>query len=113
MAQGGNYEVTLQKQIPVHITYFTAMVGDDGQVKSFADIYGHDNRVSCGAGWAPAAAGAAADHDGGRQGGRPAGWQAGRQTRWQAGAPEAASQQQRRFLGSVRELVPSRSAKRT
>jgi L,D-transpeptidase YcbB len=46
MAQGGNYEVTLQKQIPVHITYFTAMVGDDGQVKSFGDIYGHDNRVS-------------------------------------------------------------------
>lgn len=46
MAQGGNVEVTLAKQIPVHLTYFTAMVGEDGQLRSFADIYGHDNRVA-------------------------------------------------------------------
>ena len=46
LAQGGNNEVTLGKQIPVHITYFTAMVGDDGRLQSFADIYGHDNRVA-------------------------------------------------------------------
>jgi murein L,D-transpeptidase YcbB/YkuD len=46
MAQGGNNQITLNKTIPVHITYFTAVVGDDGQVKSFGDVYGHDNRVS-------------------------------------------------------------------
>ena len=46
MAQGGNVEVTLTKQIPVHLTYFTAMVGEDGQLRSFADIYGHDHRVA-------------------------------------------------------------------
>jgi murein L,D-transpeptidase YcbB/YkuD len=46
MAQGGNNEVTLTKQIPVHITYFTAMVGDDGELHSFPDVYGHDNRVA-------------------------------------------------------------------
>jgi L,D-transpeptidase YcbB len=46
LAQGGNNEVTLTKQIPVHITYFTVMVGDDGRLQSFGDIYGHDNRVA-------------------------------------------------------------------
>lgn len=46
LAQGGNNEVTLNKQIPVHLTYFTVMVGDDGKMQSFGDIYGHDNRVS-------------------------------------------------------------------
>jgi murein L,D-transpeptidase YcbB/YkuD len=45
-AQGVSYEVTLTKQIPVHITYFTMIVGEDGQMRSFADIYGHDARVS-------------------------------------------------------------------
>ena len=46
LAQGGNNEVTLKKQIPVHITYFTVVVGDDGRMQSFGDLYGHDNRVS-------------------------------------------------------------------
>jgi murein L,D-transpeptidase YcbB/YkuD len=46
MAQGGNNQITLTKTIPVHMTYFTMVVGDDGQVKSFGDVYGHDNRVS-------------------------------------------------------------------
>ena len=33
LAQGYNNEVQLQrKQIPVHVTYFTAVVGEDGQV---------------------------------------------------------------------------------
>jgi hypothetical protein len=30
----------------VHITYFTMVVGEDGQVQSFGDIYGHDRRVA-------------------------------------------------------------------
>jgi murein L,D-transpeptidase YcbB/YkuD len=46
MAKGGNVEVTLGKQIPVHITYFTTVVSEDGQVKSFPDVYGHDKRVA-------------------------------------------------------------------
>ena len=45
LAQGYNNEVPLQRQIPVHVTYFTAVAGEDGQVSYFSDIYGHDNRV--------------------------------------------------------------------
>jgi hypothetical protein len=29
----------------VHVTYFTAVAGDDGHVKFHADIYGHDKRL--------------------------------------------------------------------
>ncbi len=39
-------EVTLAKQIPVHVSYFTAIVDDEGQLHTFADLYGHDNRVA-------------------------------------------------------------------
>ena len=46
MAQGGNNQITLTKTIPVHTTYFTMIVGDDGRVQSFGDIYGQDNRVN-------------------------------------------------------------------
>ena len=45
MARGGNNEIALSTQIPVHVTYFTAVAGDDGHVKFHADIYGHDRRV--------------------------------------------------------------------
>ena len=44
-AGGSSNEVELTRRIPVHVTYFTAVVGDDGQVKYFGDIYGHDRRV--------------------------------------------------------------------
>ena len=37
--------ITLDHPIPVHMTYFTAMVDKDGKVKSFADIYGLDSRI--------------------------------------------------------------------
>ena len=46
LAQGGNNEVTLTKQIPVHVAYFTTFADSDGRVHHFGDIYGHDNRVS-------------------------------------------------------------------
>jgi L,D-transpeptidase YcbB len=46
LAQGYNNEVTLDRQIPVHVTYFTAVAGEDGQVHHLGDIYGHDNRLS-------------------------------------------------------------------
>ncbi|NOT72681.1 MAG: L,D-transpeptidase family protein [Hyphomicrobium sp.] len=41
-----NNEVAIEKRIPIHLTYFTAWVGDDGRMKIFADIYGHEKRVS-------------------------------------------------------------------
>ena len=46
LAQGYNNEVTLDKQIPVHVTYFTAVAGEDGTVQHFGDVYGHDNRLA-------------------------------------------------------------------
>jgi murein L,D-transpeptidase YcbB/YkuD len=45
MARGGNNEITLSAQIPVHVTYFTAVAGEDGHVKFHADLYGHDRRL--------------------------------------------------------------------
>jgi murein L,D-transpeptidase YcbB/YkuD len=44
-AISGGGEHTLDKPIPVHITYFTAMVDEQGKVTSYADIYGHDSRL--------------------------------------------------------------------
>jgi len=46
MARGGNHEVTLSKLIPVHVTYFTAVAGEDGRISSIGDIYGHDSRMT-------------------------------------------------------------------
>ncbi len=46
IAAGGTQEVTLAKQVPVHVTYFTAVVDDDGRLKTYGDIYGHDSRVA-------------------------------------------------------------------
>jgi murein L,D-transpeptidase YcbB/YkuD len=37
--------VRLEKKVPVHISYFTAWVDDDGTLKGFWDIYGHDASV--------------------------------------------------------------------
>jgi murein L,D-transpeptidase YcbB/YkuD len=39
-------EIFLDHPIPVHITYFTARVDDDGEVQSFDDIYGHEKRIT-------------------------------------------------------------------
>lgn len=41
-----NNEVVLERKIPVHTTYFTAMVGDDGKLQTFPDVYGHERRIS-------------------------------------------------------------------
>ena len=46
LAGGATRDVTLNKQIPVHVTYFTAVVDDEGHLKTFGDIYGHDGRVA-------------------------------------------------------------------
>jgi L,D-transpeptidase YcbB len=42
---GGSQEVQLSTPIPVHVTYFTAMVDDEGELRTFGDLYGLDARV--------------------------------------------------------------------
>ncbi|HEY8194265.1 MAG TPA: L,D-transpeptidase family protein [Hyphomicrobium sp.] len=37
--------VTLSKEVPVYLVYFTARVEDDGHLATFGDIYGNDERV--------------------------------------------------------------------
>jgi murein L,D-transpeptidase YcbB/YkuD len=39
-------QVDLKVHIPVHNTYFTVVVADDGSVRSLKDVYGHDKRVT-------------------------------------------------------------------
>jgi murein L,D-transpeptidase YcbB/YkuD len=45
VSHGGSNEITLTKPIPVHITYFTAIVDEDGKVQHRDDIYGLDSRI--------------------------------------------------------------------
>ena len=35
----------LKNHIPVHITYFTLRVDEDGTIRSFGDVYGHNKRM--------------------------------------------------------------------
>jgi len=39
IAGGKTVEVKIDKSLPVHMTYFTAVVDDQGQVKTFDDVY--------------------------------------------------------------------------
>ena len=41
-----NSPVLLDRKIPVHLTYFTTVVDDTGNVTSFADIYGLDKKLA-------------------------------------------------------------------
>lgn len=41
-------DVALEKPMPVHVTYFTMWVNDQGDVQRFADIYGHEKRIKLG-----------------------------------------------------------------
>ena len=43
---GNNTPVQLGRPIPVHTTYFTAMVDEQGKLRMFGDIYGLDAKVS-------------------------------------------------------------------
>jgi L,D-transpeptidase YcbB len=36
---------TLKTHIPVHITYFTLRVDEDGHIRSFGDVYGHNKQL--------------------------------------------------------------------
>ncbi len=37
--------VRIKNRIPVYISYFTAIVDEDGQLKQYKDLYGHDRRM--------------------------------------------------------------------
>jgi hypothetical protein len=41
-----NNEIPITKEIPIHLVYFTAWVSDDGKLKTFGDVYGHEKRVT-------------------------------------------------------------------
>ena len=45
MYGGGSNEVTLTKEVPVYLTYFTAAADADGKTKTFGDLYGQDSRL--------------------------------------------------------------------
>jgi len=37
--------VQLKSHIPVHIMYFTLRVDDDGTIRSYGDVYGHNKKL--------------------------------------------------------------------
>jgi murein L,D-transpeptidase YcbB/YkuD len=43
---GYDQHVPLSHKVPVHITYFTFWVNDDGSISTFDDLYGHDARMA-------------------------------------------------------------------
>ncbi len=40
-----NNEIVIDHKIPVHTTYFTALVGKNGKLRTFPDVYGHERRI--------------------------------------------------------------------
>jgi L,D-transpeptidase YcbB len=44
--KGVNEAVTLDNRIPVHMTYFTAVVDETGKVSTFTDLYGFDRKLA-------------------------------------------------------------------
>jgi murein L,D-transpeptidase YcbB/YkuD len=44
--KGNNSAVTIERSIPVHMVYFTAVADDAGKVKTFADVYGLDRKLA-------------------------------------------------------------------
>ena len=47
-AMNNSYDkhIGLRQKVPVHITYFTLRVNEDGSVTTFRDLYGHDRRMA-------------------------------------------------------------------
>ena len=41
-----NNEIAIEHKIPVHMTYFTALAGEDGELHTFPDVYGHERRIT-------------------------------------------------------------------
>jgi L,D-transpeptidase YcbB len=46
LAKGKNSGVSLSRPVPVHLTYFTAVVDAQGKLQTFADIYGLDKKMA-------------------------------------------------------------------
>ncbi|KUO53789.1 MAG: hypothetical protein APF80_07725 [Alphaproteobacteria bacterium BRH_c36] len=40
-----NNNVALERTVPVHVTYFTAVADENGEVSAFPDVYGHEKRI--------------------------------------------------------------------
>jgi len=38
-------KIFIKNRIPVYLTYFTAVMGEDGEMKQYKDLYGHDRRM--------------------------------------------------------------------
>jgi len=53
LAQGSTNEVQLAREIPVHVSYFTAVAGEGGQVSYHSDVYGYDSRMAAALGGKP------------------------------------------------------------
>lgn len=43
-----NNDIALEHPMPVHVMYFTNWVTDAGELKTFADVYGHEQRIKLG-----------------------------------------------------------------
>jgi L,D-transpeptidase YcbB len=43
-----NNAVNIGRKFPVHVTYFTAAVQQDGTLKLFSDVYGHEGKIALG-----------------------------------------------------------------
>ncbi len=41
-----NNQIPIEHSIPVHVTYFTAWVDDQGETKMASDVYGHEKRIN-------------------------------------------------------------------
>ena len=39
-------KIALDQTIPVHVTYFTAAPDETGKIRSFPDVYGHQERIA-------------------------------------------------------------------
>ncbi len=46
LAKGKNSGVSLSKPVPVHLTYFTAVVDAQGKLQTFSDVYGLDKKMA-------------------------------------------------------------------
>jgi murein L,D-transpeptidase YcbB/YkuD len=40
-----NNNIKVDRKVPVHVTYFTAVADENGEVKAFRDFYGHEKRI--------------------------------------------------------------------
>jgi murein L,D-transpeptidase YcbB/YkuD len=41
-----NNKIKIEKEIPIHLVYFTVWVDDNGRVRTFRDVYGHEKRIT-------------------------------------------------------------------